>query len=139
MQEVNFDEILEKILEKDPRYHREAYNFIREALDFTQHSVSKENRGQVRHVTGQELLAGIREYALQQFGPMAKMVLNEWGITKTDDFGELVFNMIENGLLAKNARDSREHFQNGYDFDEAFCKPYWPSSKVNAAAKTPVK
>ena len=68
MQEVNFDEVLEKILEKDPRYHRDAYHFIREALDFTQHSVSKENHGQVRHVSGQELLVGIREFALQQFG-----------------------------------------------------------------------
>jgi uncharacterized repeat protein (TIGR04138 family) len=138
MQEVNFDETLEKILESDSRYQREAYHFIREALDFTQHSVSKENRGQVRHVSGQELLIGIRDFALQQFGPMSKMVLNEWGITKSDDFGELVFNMIENGLLAKNQNDTRDHFRNGYDFTDAFSKPFWPKHKVDAAAKTVV-
>jgi uncharacterized repeat protein (TIGR04138 family) len=138
MQEVNFDEVLEKILEKDPRYHRDAYHFIREALDFTQHSVSKENHGQVRHVSGQELLVGIREFALQQFGPMAKTVLNEWGIQKSDDFGELVFNMIENGLLAKNQKDSRDHFRNGYDFTDAFTKPFWPKSKAKPSTKTRV-
>lgn len=139
MQEVNFDEILEKILEKDPRYHRDAYHFIREALDYTQQSISKENRGQVRHVTGQELLSGIREFALQQFGPMAKMVLNEWGVNQCGDFGELVFNMIDHGLLAKNARDTRTHFQNGYDFTEAFCQPFWPANRATPIPKTPVK
>ena len=139
MQEVNFDEVLEKILEKHPQYHRDAYHFIREALDFTQSNISRENSGKVRHVTGQELLSGIREYALHQYGPMSKMVLNEWGVTKSDDFGILVFNMIENGLLAKNSKDTREDFCNGYDFTDAFCKPYWPAQRIKAEAKTPVK
>ena len=135
MQEVNFDEVLELILAKDPRYHRDAYHFIREALDHTQKSIGKENRGQVRHVTPQELLDGIRQFALQQFGPMAITVLDEWGIHNSQDFGEIVFNMVESGLLAKTDKDSRAGFQNGYDFTEAFCKPYWPESRIKAEVK----
>ncbi|HEY4416917.1 MAG TPA: Minf_1886 family protein [Verrucomicrobiae bacterium] len=136
MQEVNFDETVEQIFAKDPRYARDAYGFLREALDFTQKVVGKENHGKIRHVTGQELLDGIRQYALTQFGPMTKTVFEEWGITNSHDFGELVFNMVEIGLLAKTEKDSRDDFQEGYDFTEAFCKPFWPQGKVDSAAKT---
>lgn len=135
MQEVNFDEVLELILAKDPRYHRDAYHFIREALDHTQKSIGKENRGQVRHVTPHELLDGIRQFALQQFGPMAITVLDEWGIRNSQDFGEIVFNMVESGLLKKTDKDSRTDFQNGYDFTDAFRKPYWPESRIKAEVK----
>jgi len=133
MQEVNFDEVVMQILEKDVRYHRDAYVFLREGLDFTQKLISKENRGATRHVTGQELLDGLRQYALQEFGPMAKMVLEEWGITQCRDFGTIVFNMVEIGLLAKTDKDSHDDFQTGYDFTEAFCKPFWPAARREAA------
>jgi uncharacterized repeat protein (TIGR04138 family) len=140
MQEVNFDETVEEIFVKDPRYARDAYTFLREALDFTQKIIGKENHGKVRHVTGQELLNGIRQFALAQFGPMTKTVLEEWGVKNCGDFGELVFNMVESGLLAKTEKDSRDDFQNGYDFTDAFCKPYWPQSKLDApAAKAAVR
>ena len=139
MQEVNFDAVLDIILTKDTRYTREAYHFLREALDFTQKQVSKENRGSVRHVSGQELLEGLRQYALQQYGPMTVTVFEEWGITHCKDFGELVFNMVESGLLAKTDRDSRDDFQEGYDFTDAFRKPYWPESRLKAEAKRGVK
>jgi uncharacterized repeat protein (TIGR04138 family) len=129
MQEINFDATLENILAKDPRYHRDAYLFIREALDFTQKLVLKENRGQMRHVSGQELLDGIRQFSLQQFGPMATTVFEEWGVKSCRDFGEIVFNMVEIGLLAKTDKDSRDDFQNGYDFTDAFRKPFWPPGK----------
>src|ERR1051325_415032 len=99
MHEATFEEGLEQILAGDPRYHREAYHFLREALDFTQKCIVKENRGQLRHVTPQELLAGIRDFALAQFGPMALTVLEEWGVRRTEDFGEIVFNMIEAKML----------------------------------------
>jgi len=132
MQEVNFDEVVMQILEKDVRYHRDAYVFLREGLDFTQKLISKENRGATRHVTGQELLDGLRQYALQEFGPMAKMLLAEWGICESRDFGNIVFNMVEIGLLAKTDRDSRDDFQSGYDFTEAFCHPFWPAAKIEA-------
>jgi len=129
MHEVSFEEALARIAAKDPRYHREAYLFVREALDYTQKTIGKDSRGRPRHVTGQELLAGIREFSLQQFGPMTKTVLEEWGIRVCQDFGEIVFNMVEVGWLAKTDKDSRADFRDGYDFDEAFCKPFLPQSK----------
>jgi uncharacterized repeat protein (TIGR04138 family) len=129
MQEVNFDEALEQILAKDSRFARDAYLFLREALDFTQKLIGKENRGAVRHVSGQELLDGIRQLALQQFGPMAVTVFEEWGVRNSRDFGDIVFNMVEIGLLAKTEKDTRDDFQNGYDFTDAFLKPFWPAGK----------
>src|SRR5215475_8504898 len=101
MQEASFEEGLEKIRAKDPRYARDAYLFVREALDHTHKTIVK---GSVRHVTGQELLAGIRDLALTQFGPMAMTVLEEWGVRACEDFGEIVFNMVEGELLAKTEK-----------------------------------
>ena len=135
MQEVNFDEMVEKIMEHDARFAREAYHFTREALDFTQKLISRESKGNVRHVTGQELLEGIRQFALQQYGPMTVTVLEEWGVNHCRDFGEIVFNMVESGLLAKTEKDTRNDFQNGYDFTDAFRKPYWPQSKMKTETK----
>ena len=135
MQEINFDEKVEMILAKDARYSRDAYLFVRESLDHTQKLVSKENRGTVRHITGQELLEGIRQFALNQFGPMAATVLEEWGVHNSRDFGEVVFNMVEIELLAKTENDNRDDFNNGYDFVDAFRKPYWPPSRLNSKTK----
>jgi len=139
MQEVNFDEALEQILVKDARFHRDAYVFMREALDFTQKLIGKENQGKVRHVTGKELLDGIRQFSLHQFGPMAATVFEEWGIRQCSDFGDIVFNMVKIGLLAKTEKDNRDDFLNGYDFTDAFCKPFWPESKRQADAKPAVR
>jgi len=129
MHEVSFEEALAKIAVKDQRYQPEAYLFVREALDHTQKTIAKDARGRIRHVTGQELLSGIRDYALEQFGPMTRMVLEEWGVRCCSDFGEIVFNMVEVNWLAKTEKDSRADFLNGYDFDEAFRKPFLPKSK----------
>ena len=135
MHEASFEEGLEQILAKDSRYQRDAYLFVREALDHTQKAVLKENRGQMRHITGQELLGGIREFALDQFGPMAITVFEEWGIRKCPDFGEIVFNMVEIGLLAKTESDTRADFEGGYDFDDVFRKSFLPSYKLLAEKK----
>ena len=132
MQEVSFEDTLETILAKDPRYQREVYLFVREALDYTQKLVGKENGGKVRHITGQELLDGIRRFALEQFGPMTLTVFGEWGVRECRDFGEIVFNMLEIGLLAKTAKDSRADFEGGYDFEDAFRKPFLPAAKLAA-------
>jgi uncharacterized repeat protein (TIGR04138 family) len=139
MQEINFEEVVDKLFAQDPRFAREAYHFTREALDHTQKVVSRENKGAVRHVTGQELLEGIRQYALQQYGPMTVTVFDEWGIKNCRDFGEIVFNMVECGLLAKTDKDTRNDFQQGYDFTEAFRKPFWPERKSNPAEKPAAK
>jgi len=136
MQEINFDEAVELILTRDPRFSRDAYTFVREALDHTQKLIGKETHGQIRHVSGQELLDGIRQFALQQFGPMVVTVFEEWGVHHSRDFGEIVFNMVEIGLLAKTDKDTRADFQNGYDFTEAFRKPFWPQNKLNPESES---
>jgi uncharacterized repeat protein (TIGR04138 family) len=116
MNEVkNFYEVIEGICEKDPRYKPDSYEFVMQALNFTQKESKKEG-----HVSGRELLEGIRKFALDQYGPMAKTVLQHWGITKTADFGDIVFNMIESELLSKTADDTHHYFDGVYDFETAF-------------------
>jgi uncharacterized repeat protein (TIGR04138 family) len=137
MQEVIFDEALEQILARDSRFHRDAYHFLREALDYTQRHQPREPRAKIRHVTGQELLDGIRRYALEQYGPMAMTVLEEWGVRRCEDFGDMVFNMVEVRLLAKTEQDSRDDFRGGYGFAEAFKKPFLPSIKAGEKQTTP--
>ena len=129
MHEVIFEEALEQLLAQNTRHPRDAYLFVREALDYTQKAIVRKNKGKLRHVSGQELLRGIREYALQQFGPMTITVFEEWGVQSCHDFGEIVFNMVESGLLAKTDKDRRADFKDAYDFDEAFRKPFLPKSK----------
>jgi uncharacterized repeat protein (TIGR04138 family) len=141
MHEANFDEGIEQILLKDPRYRREAYTLVRDALDYTKKTLSRREglpMSDAEHVTGQELLAGVREYVLAQFGPMAITVLEEWGIIRCEDFGEIVFNIVEAGLFSKTDTDSRTDFQNGYDFEEAFRKPFLPKSKTSTEPKSVV-
>jgi uncharacterized repeat protein (TIGR04138 family) len=135
MQEINFDEAVDLIIAKDRRFARDAYTFVRESLDFTQKLAGKEARGPVRHVSGQELLGGIRRFALQQFGPMVVTVFEDWGVKDCRDFGEIVFNMVEIGLLAKTDKDTRDDFQNGYDFTNAFRKPFWPQDRLKTETK----
>ena len=114
-------ELLEPVLNKDDRYKAEAYIFVREGLDHTVKQLDK-----LRHVSGQELLEGMREYALKEYGPVAKRVLGEWGITECVDFGNIVFNLVDEGLLGKTEEDSIEDFMEGYDFHEAFILPFRP-------------
>ena len=122
----SYEEVLDGIIAVDSRYHRDAYHFVREGLDYTQQSISKQEEGTVRHISGQELLGGMRSHALEEYGPMAMMVLGEWGIRRCEDFGEIVFNMVEHELLAKTDEDSRDDFSGGYDFEDAFRKPFLP-------------
>jgi len=116
-------EIRESVLSTDARYDFNAYAFVYEALEFTQKLYGRDSASDdphVRHVTGQELVEGTRQYALSQFGPLAATVFRNWGVTSTADFGEIVFNLVEARLMGKTETDSRQDFKNGYDFDEAF-------------------
>jgi uncharacterized repeat protein (TIGR04138 family) len=110
---------LEELLARDPRYRVEAYLFVHAALPRAQQIAKKD-----RHVTGQELLEGIRRLALEQFGLMAKPVLNSWGVRATDDFGNIVFNLVNAGLLGKTDEDRVEDFHAVYDFDDVFVRGY---------------
>jgi len=116
---MDFFEAVEEIVAKDPRYKVEAYDFVMSALNYTQSKLDKP-----RHITGGELLEGIREYGLDRFGLMARTVFYNWGVRRTEDFGNIVFNMVDAGVLSKTEEDSIEDFKNGYDFEEAFDKGY---------------
>src|SRR5204862_222313 len=80
----------------------------------------------VRHVTGPELLDGVRRYALKEFGPMVMTVFDSWGVHSCEDVGNMVFNLIGAGVFGKTDEDSIEDFKNVYDFAEAFVKPFTP-------------
>ena len=131
--EINFEEGVDAILAKDNRYTREAYFFVRESLDVAQKRFAKAGGKSAKdkraHVSGQQLLEAIRAHALEQFGPLTLMVLEEWGVRRCEDFGELVFNMVESSLLGKTENDSRDDFKGGYDFFQAFRQPYLPKDK----------
>jgi len=130
MQDLEFSEIVGLICKEDTRFDRKAYNFVRQALDHTVKETKRkhpERTGKSQHVTGAELLEGIRAHALEQFGPLTKTVLNQWGITRCADFGDIVFNLIEYNVFSKTENDRREDFANLYDFEEAFVKPYRPA------------
>jgi uncharacterized repeat protein (TIGR04138 family) len=130
MQKIGFAEALDSILASDSRYHREAYLFLRDALDFTTKQQRKIKGPGVRHVTGPELLDGVRQYALKEFGPMVMTVFDSWGIRSCEDFGHMVFNLIGAGIFGKTERDSIEDFKNVYDFEETFVKPFAPVKTV---------
>ncbi|SRR5258708_6273594 len=132
MHEISFEETLEMIQTRDPRYHPEAYLFVRDALETTKRLAGKDGRSQECHVSPSELLNGIRQHALTQFGPMAVTVLDEWGVRSCSDFGAIVFNLIEAGWFAKSKDDRREDFDGGYDFFEAFRKPFLPTQRQAA-------
>jgi len=114
-----FDTILENISTKDPRYKEEAYEFIMEALSYTQKKFKR-----TKHVSGEEILEGIKDLLIKQFGPMTIMVLENWGITETEDFGNVIFNLVRNKVLNKTEEDDITTFKNAYDFEEVFDRGY---------------
>jgi uncharacterized repeat protein (TIGR04138 family) len=135
MQKIGFAEALDSIVATDPRYQRDAYVFLRDALDFTTKQQKKIKGVNVRHVSGPELLDGVRRYALKEFGPLVTTVFDNWGIHSCEGIGNMVFNLIGAGVFGKTEEDSIEDFKNVYDFEEAFVKPFAPEKP--AAAKPP--
>ena len=128
----SFREIVDAICKMDSRYQPEAYAFLVEALDMTVKEILKETPGHGRHVTGKELMEGLRTYALAEFGPMTCMVFSEWGVSATLDFGNIVFNLIEAGRLSKTETDTLEDFRDVFSFEEAFREPFEPKQKFDA-------
>ena len=109
------DALLDRLRERHPRYHETAYVFILSAL----HHVI-EHLPEPRHISGAELAGGVRDLAIERFGPMARTVLEHWGIQSTSDVGDIVFALIECGVLIKQDDDAKEDFADVFDFDEAF-------------------
>ena len=133
----SFQETVFEICKKDTRYNPDAYFFLVEALDVTVKDIRKNQPDHGRHVTSKELLNEIKDYALDEFGPMAFTLFAEWGIYTTQDFGEIVFNLVEAGRLGKTESDSREDFKNGFSFEEAFLLPFEPQQPEQAQAEPP--
>jgi len=129
MHETAFIEAVKKICQEDNRYDADAYLFVREALDFTARSLKKPREGPGRHVSAAELLEGIRQYALKEYGPLAMTVLNAWGIRQCADFGQIVFNLVNKEFLGKTDEDSVRDFDRGYDFATVFRAPFEPEQK----------
>ena len=125
---------LAEVVKRDPRYSYEAYEFIFQALHHTQKHLGRAPAADARdadvaaeprhHVSGPELLEGVRSLALQEFGLMAKTVLRLWGIRRTDDVGEIVFNLVEAELMSKTPDDNRADFRDVFDLDEALSRGY---------------
>lgn len=119
------------IARRDPRYAYEAYEFVFAALAHTQKALGRVPRGApgeepeaTNHVSGPELLYGIRDFARREFGLMARTVFRRWGVNRTDDFGEIIFNLIEANLMSKTPDDSRRDFHDVYDLDEELVNGY---------------
>ena len=123
MQKLDFSEAVGVLADADSTYHRDAYFFLREALDFTVKQRKRHVAGS-GHVTGAQLCDGLRQLALKNFGPMVPTVLEFWGIRKTDDFGEMVWNLIDLGVFGKTETDSKQDFRAVFDFHEAFVAPF---------------
>lgn len=140
-EEESFSDAIAKIIEQDDRYAFGAYVLVRMALDYTVRRLFKRKEYDEKlgrfgkdweglwvaeryHVTGAQLLEGIGDVALGQFGPMAHALLGRWGVTESKHFGDIVFNMVEAGLLGKTERDSPADFYDVLDFNKVFVAPY---------------
>lgn len=121
---------LAEVVRRNPRYAYEAYEFVFAALAHTQRMLGRQPSAGAgedeapHHVSGRELLEGVRDLALQEFGRMARVVLHLWGIDRTDDVGEIVFNLVESRLMSKTDEDRREDFRDVFDLDQALLASY---------------
>jgi uncharacterized repeat protein (TIGR04138 family) len=133
-----------QLLQDDQRYKLDAYQFVRDGLAYAQEvlhlgerkATSEESSGEgpreEQHLTGQQLCEAIRQYAISQYGLMAKTVLNSWGLRTTSDFGEVVYNLIRVGLMKKSKTDRREDFDNCFEFDQAFVNGFRSEDEMTA-------
>lgn len=127
---------LEDVVKRDPRFAYEAYEFTFLALEHTQKLLGRAPRKEseaagataegesAHHVSGPELLRGVRDLARREFGLMARTVFKLWGVNCTGDFGDIVFNLIEAGLMSKTERDERGDFRDVFDLDDALADGY---------------
>ena len=113
------DDILSRIRARGGQYHERAYLFVLATIEFLQTRLEVR-----RHVTGPELAWACRDFARQQFGLLAPVVLGHWGITRTDDIGRIVFTLVDVGLLVTQPGDSEADFEGVYQFDEVFKESY---------------
>ena len=120
------DGIMDRIRAREPRYREGAYLFVLAALEHSQAKLTER-----RHISGAELSEAVRDLALSRFGVTAKLVLEHWGIRSTMDIGEIVFTLVDLGLLISQANDTREEFAGLFDFDRTFEREYpWSAATL---------
>jgi uncharacterized repeat protein (TIGR04138 family) len=127
MTSISFGDAVRRSIQNDPRYHPAAYELVRDALHIAAKKFRDENADD-QHVSGQELLAGFRDHVLSEYGPMSNIILDQWGLQRGEDVGNIVYNLIDVGYFGKNDGDSLEDFAGGYDFATAFSDPFLPTS-----------
>ena len=126
MSELAFrDGIMDRIRLRERRFHEHAYLFVLSALEFCQGRLPER-----RHITGRELSAACRDLALERYGVIARHVLDHWGVRATVDIGDIVFTLVDLGLLISQPHDTRDEFMDVFDFDQAFEREY-PWSHVH--------
>ena len=113
------DGIMDQIRLREPRFHERAFLFVLSALEFSQTRLPER-----RHISGAELARACRDLALDRYGVMARLVLDFWGIRQTEDIGDIVFALVDLGLLISQSHDTRDDFAGVYDFDTAFERDY---------------
>jgi len=129
MQKISIKQAIEQLTKSDSRYPEDAYHFVREALDFTIKQEKKKPVGpREHHITGKDLLEGVRAFALKEYGPLSHTVLKYWNLKRSEDIGEVVYNLVSIRILKTSENDSKNDFKNGYDFKEAFVHPFEPSN-----------
>ena len=120
MSELAFrDGIMDQIRLREPRFHERAFLFVLSALEFSQTRLPER-----RHISGAELAHACRDLALERYGVLARMVLEHWGIRQTEDIGDIVFALVDLGLLISQSNDTRDDFAGVFDFDQAFERDY---------------
>lgn len=127
MQALHFEESVAAIMRRDARYDGQAYYFLKDSLDFTLKRFIETTGGQARHVTGKELLEGFRDHAIDQFGPMAATLMEEWGVRECGDVGNMVFRMIEEQVFGKQESDKPEDFEKVFDLRKSLREPFQPT------------
>lgn len=122
---------LEQIVEEHGRYPLEAFEFVRQGLSHTARRVHGEEGtpGTPRHVSGQQLCWGLRDFAVANYGVLAKAVLLHWGVHRTRDFGRIVFAMVDSKIMQTTEQDDPRDFDSVFDFETAFDLPARPTSE----------
>jgi uncharacterized repeat protein (TIGR04138 family) len=140
MQNTGFQETIEALSREDNRYNPEAYLFLRDSLEATIKRRKKSRKETSPHVGAIELLEGFRLHALNEFGPMAFMVLDYWGVRVTEDVGQMVFNLVQAGIFGKTDEDTIDSFRGVFDFRESFVLPFLPEeNSLNEEPPTEVE
>ena len=128
MKTIEFQKKVKTILQKDKRYSEDAYEFVNDAVIYTVEKSKKKPKTENKHITGRELLDGVIEFALREFGPLAFDVLSKWGINEGVSIGNIVFNMVKYQILSTSEEDSIEDFKNYPSFEQIFDKYFRPKT-----------